>query len=57
MGCQASKGTKVEGAAQEPGAQPAGGEPDPEASTEAAGGKDPSVKDGGPAPKGPDALL
>lgn len=57
MGCHTSKSTKVVGASQKPGGQPAGEEPDPEAGTEAASGKDTSVKDGGPAPKSRDALL
>ncbi|XP_070356710.1 CHD9 neighbor protein [Equus asinus] len=48
MGCHSSKSTKVVGESQEPGEQPAGEEPNLEAGTEAADGKDASLQDGAP---------
>ncbi|XP_058383784.1 CHD9 neighbor protein [Diceros bicornis minor] len=51
MGCHSSKSTQVAGESQKPGEQPAGEEPDLEAGTEAADGKDASLQDGVPEPK------
>ncbi|XP_055002256.1 CHD9 neighbor protein [Sorex araneus] len=52
MGCHASKSTQVVGESQKPGEQPEGEEPNLEAVTKIADGKDgASLKDGAPEPK------
>lgn len=51
MGCHSSKSTKVEGEPQKPGEQPSGEEPDLEAGTAVADGKDTSRKEGAPEPQ------
>lgn len=52
MGCHSSKTTQVEGESQKPGEQqPSGEEPNLEAGTVAADGKDASMKEGAPEPQ------
>lgn len=51
MGCHSSKSTKVEGEPQKPGERPSGEEPDLEAGTAVADGKDTSPKEGAPEPQ------
>lgn len=51
MGCHSSKSTKVVGETQKPKDQTSAEEPDLEAATEVADGKDASVKDGSPEPR------
>ncbi|XP_072824927.1 CHD9 neighbor protein [Vicugna pacos] len=51
MGCHSSKSIKVAGESQKSGGQPEGEEPNLEAGTEAADGKDASWKDGTPEQK------
>lgn len=46
MGCHSSKGTAVVEASQKPGDHPKGAEPTVEPGTEAADGKDTSMKEG-----------
>ncbi|XP_068407438.1 CHD9 neighbor protein-like [Eschrichtius robustus] len=48
MECHSSKSTKVAGESQKPAEQPEGEEPNLGAGTEAADGKDASLKDGAP---------